>query len=114
MSAAIELLPQQPTAHAPFAATNLILDRAEQAGKLTRVDALADGFSVEEAIVAGHAVTVARMALAIDELVMTREALLKALRDDACRLLRAAGYTLEGTASVRILAAIARAEGRAS
>jgi hypothetical protein len=39
-----------------------------------------------------------------------RDELLKVLKDDACRLLRASGYAMEGTATKRILDAITKAE----
>jgi hypothetical protein len=79
--AVIELLPEQPTAHASFAATNLILAAAEALGRLARIEAIAAGKSVEEARICGHAVAVSRLALAIDDLVTTQQALLKGGED---------------------------------
>lgn len=82
MSAVIELLPtvEQPTAAAPFAATNLILGAAEALGRLARIESIAAGKSIEEARICGHAVTVSRLALAIDELVTNQQVLVEALQ----------------------------------
>jgi hypothetical protein len=81
-SAVIELLPsvEQPTAAAPFAATNLILAAAEALGRLARIESIAAGKSIEEARLCGHAVTVSRLALAIDDLVTTQQALVEVLQ----------------------------------
>jgi hypothetical protein len=79
---AIELPPavEQPSAHAPFSTTNLILGAAEALGRLARLEAVAAGKSLEEARLCGHAVTVSRLALALDDLVTTQGVLVKALQ----------------------------------
>lgn len=89
MSAGVEQVQAQPkTAGAaavqqPFADTNAILAAAAQAGKLARTEALATKCGPLDAACHGHAVHVSRLAKAIGDMQLERDALRKALDEIA-------------------------------